>query len=48
MPVVRLSVGSALTISFGLACRGYSFDRSAFNVLFQKGLGLWFTFRVHV
>ena len=38
MPAVRLFVGSALTISFGLACRGYPFDRSAFNVglLFQK------------
>jgi len=34
--VVPLFVGSALTISFGLACRGYTFDRSAFNVLFQK------------
>jgi len=39
MPVVRFSVGSALTISFGLACRGYTFDRSAFNVLLQKGFG---------
>jgi len=28
MPAVRLFVGSALTISFGLACRGYTFDRS--------------------
>jgi len=36
MPAVRLSVDSALTISFGLACRGYTFDRSAFNVLLQK------------
>ena len=36
MAVVRLFVGSALTISFGLACKGYTFDRSAFNVLFQK------------
>jgi len=36
MPTVRLSVGSALTISFGLACRSYNFDRSAVNVLFQK------------
>jgi len=36
MPDVRLFVGSALTNSFGLACRGYTFDRSAFNVLFQK------------
>jgi len=28
MPAVRLFVGSALTISFGLACRGYTFDRN--------------------
>jgi len=41
MPAVRLFVGSALTISFGLACRGYTFNRSAFNVLFKK-------FRVYV
>jgi len=41
MPAVRLFVGSALTISFDLACRGYTVDRSAFNVLFQK-------FRVYV
>jgi len=27
MPTVRLFIGSALTISFGLACRGYTFDR---------------------
>jgi len=36
IPAVRLFVVSALTISFGLACRGYTFDRCAFNVLFQK------------
>jgi len=36
MPAVRLFVSSALTISFGLACGGYTFDRSAFNVLLQK------------
>ena len=38
MPAVRLFVGSALTVSFGLACRGYAFDRSAFSVglLIQK------------
>jgi len=36
MPAVRLFVGSALSISSGLACRGYTFDRSAFNALFQK------------
>jgi len=35
MPAVRLIFGSALTTSFGLACRGYTFDRSAFNVLFE-------------
>jgi len=29
-------VGSALNISFRLACRGYTFDKSPFNVLFQK------------
>jgi len=40
MPAVRLFVSSALTISFGLAGRGYTFDRSAFNVLFQKVQGL--------
>ena len=36
MSAVRLFVGSALTISFGVACRGYTFDRSAFNVLFRR------------
>jgi len=36
MPAVRLFAGSALTIFFGLACRGYTFDRRAFNILFQK------------
>ena len=35
MPAVRLFVGSVLIISFGLDCRGYTFDRNAFNVLFQ-------------
>jgi len=45
MPAVRLFVGSALTISFGLACRGYTFDRSAFCT-FSKSLG--FMFRVYV
>ena len=35
MPAVRLLFGSALTISFDIG-RGYIFDRSAFNVLFQK------------
>jgi len=50
MPAVRLFVGSALTISFSLPCRGYTFDSNAFNVLFQKvqGLGLGFTFSVRV
>ena len=46
MPAVRLFACSALTISFGSACRGYTFDRSAFNVLFQKVQGLGFTFMV--
>jgi len=36
MPAVRLFVSSALSISFGLARTGYTFDRSAFNVVFQK------------
>jgi len=36
MPGVRLFVGSARTISFGLAFRGCTFNRSAFNVLFQN------------
>jgi len=34
MPIVRLFVGSALTISFDLDCRGYTFDRSIFNVAY--------------
>ena len=36
MPAVRVFVGSALTLSFDLACRDYTFDRSAFYVLFQN------------
>jgi len=36
MPAVRLLAVSALTIFFGLACRGYTCGRRAFNVLFQK------------
>ena len=36
VPAVQLFLGSALTISFGLACRGYTFDRTAYNVLFKK------------
>jgi len=36
IPAVQLFLASALTISFGLASRGYTFDRRAFNVLFQK------------
>ena len=47
MLAVRLFVGSALTISFGLACRGYTCDRIAFNVVyFFKTFG--FRFRVYV
>ena len=46
MTVVRLCVGSALTISFGLACRGCTFDRNAFKSTFSKSVG--FTFRVYV
>jgi len=38
VPAVRLFIRSALTISFGLACRGYTIDRSrpTFNVFLQK------------
>jgi len=36
MSTARLFVGSALTISFGLACRDHTFERSAFKVLFKK------------
>jgi len=36
IPAVQLFVDSAFTISFDLACRGYTFNRKAFNVLFQK------------
>jgi len=36
MPAVRAFVGSSLSISFGLASRDYTFDMSAFEVLFQK------------
>ena len=43
IPSVRLFFGSAITIFFGIACRGYTFDRTAFNILFKKvqrsGLG---------
>jgi len=35
LPAVRLFVGSALTLSIGLASRDYTIDRSAFYVLFQ-------------
>jgi len=47
VPAVRLFVGCALAISFGLACECYTFDKSAFDVLFQKveGLRLGFGFR---
>jgi len=41
-------ISAALTISFGLACRGYTFDRTAFNVIFRKVLGLGFTFKLYV
>jgi len=39
---VQMFVGSALTLFFGLASRGYTFDRSVFYALFQNvwGLGL--------
>ena len=47
MPAVGLFVGSTLTISFGLACKGCTFVRSAFNVLFQK-VSVSFTFRVYM
>ena len=49
MPAVGLFVGSSLTLSFGLACRSYTFGRNAFNVLFQKiwGLTSGFTFRAY-
>ena len=39
---VQLFLGSSLTISFGLACRGYTFDGRVFNLLFQKVWGLHF------
>jgi len=32
MPAVRVLVGSALIISFGLPCRNYTLDGNAFNV----------------
>ena len=41
MPAVRLLVSSGLTISFGLACKGYTFGRSVFFILFKK-------FRVYI
>jgi len=34
MPAVLLFIGSALTISFGLACRSCTFDRITFNVAY--------------
>jgi len=37
MPAVRLFLGSTLTISFCIACGGYTFDRSAFNQGCQFG-----------
>ena len=48
MAAVRLFVGSALTTSFSSSCKGYTFDRSGFNALFQKVQGLEFTFRVYL
>ena len=38
MPAMRVFVGSALNISFGLAFRDYTFDENAFYVgsFFQK------------
>jgi len=36
MPAVRSFSGSALTISFGIACTEYTFEWSAFNALIQK------------
>ena len=50
MPAVRLFVGSGLTISFGLACTGDTYDRNAFKVLFQKVqcLGSGFSFSANV
>jgi len=47
MLAVRLFVGSALTISFGLACRCYTFDSIAFNAAYFL-TSLRFTFRVYV
>ena len=40
MTAVQLFVGPAFSISFGFACRGYTFDRNALNVLFHKVQGL--------
>jgi len=37
VPAVRLFLGSAVTIFFGIACRGYIFDRSGFNQGCQFG-----------
>ena len=34
MPAVPVFVSSALTLFFDLACRDYTFDKSAFYVLF--------------
>ena len=48
IPAVQAVLGSALTICFSLASRDYTFDGSAFYLLFYKvsGLGLGFMFRV--
>jgi len=40
MPAVRVFINSAPSICFGLVGRDYTFDGSAFYVLFQKVLGL--------
>ena len=46
IPAVRVFSGSACTICYGLAGRDYTFDGSAFYVLFQKLPGLGFTLGV--
>jgi len=42
MPTVQVVIGSALTISFGLASRDYTSDSSAFRGLLKKArLKVW-------
>jgi len=56
MPAVRFVLWSCSYHSFGLACRGYTFDRSSFDVLTKKfrgqvlglRLGCMFKFRFRV